>query len=118
MPVATECLDLFIRYEALVDKFPGGAEGFHEHCLNSIGLWHDRHIIRMGAMDPMGLNLMKDSLREIGLREHRDFGTDETWLNTSPEGCPEGYVALMGHVKGIPIIDASNFHQFLEGKLT
>ena len=70
MAIHLEMINLIIPIQRIETYYPGGWDGFHAEHHDAIGwqIWHDDHLCREGAMNPMDLEIRLDHWNALGLR--------------------------------------------------
>ena len=116
MPVLLEFISVLIPYKKMIRVFPGGKSALDSVCLEGGGMWHDGHLVRLGAMSQMDIMFIEEELKSWGLRPKRDFGFAVPWVELNPEGFETACAALRG-MADTPLVGAHNFEDFLQGRL-
>jgi hypothetical protein len=70
MAIALEAINLIIPRTVIERKYPGGWEACLAEHAESIGwrMWHDDHLLRDGAMNPMAMAMLLADWEERGFR--------------------------------------------------
>ncbi len=69
MPVACEFIDIVVPIDRIDEKYPGGFAAFKRENAQMFGgrLWHDRFLLRDGAMSPADAQYAVQSWEKFGL---------------------------------------------------
>ncbi len=83
MALYQEMLDVFVRLSDVERVYPGGLAGYREHMgeVLGVGVWHDDHLLREGAMSGADVEQIITGWEELGLHPFRtEQGEPVEWL--------------------------------------
>jgi hypothetical protein len=87
--IALEFINVIVRREAVERKYPGGWEAFVRD-VSGIGVWHDEHLLRGGAMNQIDADRMLDWLKGLGLKPTAGRGVSKRWFDVCVVGTMSG----------------------------
>lgn len=81
MAINLECLNLIIPIDVIRRKYPGGWEQCQRDFGGAIGwrMWHDDHLLRDGAMNPMDMMMMLSEWERMGLQPFGRKNRKKVW---------------------------------------
>lgn len=84
MAVAQEFFDVFIRIDDVNRVYPGGLAAYLNDFAQDLGdtIWHDKYLLREGAMNEADVEIIVDKWRHLGLTPWREKnGEPVEWLH-------------------------------------
>ena len=81
MAIALEFIDFIVPIAVIREKYPGGWEQCLKDHANIIGgrVWFDEHLLRDGAMSPMGIENLIDEWTTLGFQPFEERNGQNFW---------------------------------------
>lgn len=79
MAVALECINLIIPIALIQKKHPGGWQAYLAENPDLPSEWYDQHLLRLGAMNSLSIQLLVDDWKEKGFKPYKTINGIKHW---------------------------------------
>lgn len=79
MAVALECINLIIPIALIEKKHPGGWQAYLDEHPGLPSEWYDQHLLRLGAMNSLDIQLLVDAWKEKGFKPFKTINGIKHW---------------------------------------
>ncbi len=81
MAIATEFIDFIVPIKVIEQKYPGGLEQCLADHEDGLGrrVWHDKHLFRDGAMNPMDIEWLINHWTDLGFTPSIEKDGQKVW---------------------------------------